>query len=95
MKSPAKRDAEKLIEVEGVVVAALPKLEYTVDIDHKGLKHTLTCHVSGKMRTKFIELEKGDKVLVRISLYDIDRGIIFRRLTRNRNPLPPYPMPAK
>lgn len=76
-----KQDSDKTIEVEGKVLAALPKLEYTVEIDFKGIKHVLTCHVSGKMKTRYINLEVGDKVLVRISLYDIDRGIIFRRLT--------------
>lgn len=82
-----KQDSDKTIEVEGTVVAALPKLEYRVEIDFKGIKHTLTCHVSGKMKTRFINLELGDKVLLRISLYDIDRGIIFRRLTSRQKPV--------
>ncbi|MBE2280009.1 MAG: translation initiation factor IF-1 [Ignavibacteriaceae bacterium] len=82
-----KQDNDKTIEVEGTVVAALPKLEYKVEIDFKGIKHTLTCHVSGKMKTRFINLELGDKVLIRISLYDIDRGIIFRRLTSRQKPV--------
>jgi len=87
MKSAKNRsDLNKVVEMEGVVVAALPKLEYTVGIDYKGIKHNVTCHVSGKMKTRYIELEKGDKVLVRISLYDIDRGIIFRRLTSRIKP---------
>jgi len=82
-----KQDSDKTIEVEGTVVGALPKLEYKVEIDFKGIKHTLTCHVSGKMKTRFINLELGDKVLLRISLYDIDRGIIFRRLTSRQKPV--------
>lgn len=82
-----KQDSDKTIEVEGTVIAALPKLEYTVEIDFKGIKHVLTCHVSGKMKTRYINLEVGDKVLVRISLYDIDRGIIFRRLTSRFKPV--------
>lgn len=82
-----KLDTDKTIEIEGTVVGALPKLEYRVEIDFKGLKHTLTCHVSGKMKTRFINLELGDKVLLRISLYDIDRGIIFRRLTSRQKPV--------
>lgn len=82
-----KLDSDKTIEVEGTIMAALPKLEYKVEIDFKGIKHTLTCHVSGKMKTRFINLELGDKVLLRISLYDIDRGIIFRRLTSRQKPV--------
>ena len=76
-----KHDSDKVIQVEGVVVAALPSLEYMVEIDYRGLKHSIICHVSGKMKTRFIDLKVGDKVLVKISLYDIDRGIISRRLT--------------
>ena len=84
---PVKEGKEKKssIEVEGIVSAVLPELEYKVLIDFRGIKHEVKCHVSGKMRTNFIELEKGDEVRVRISLYDIDKGIIIRRLTmRNK-----------
>jgi len=72
---------EAVVVVEGIVIAALPELIYRVEIDFKGLKHEVKCHISGKMRTNFIELEKGDQVRVKISLYDIDKGIIIRRLT--------------
>ena len=78
---------DKYIEFEGVVTTALPELLYIVEIEFQGLKHQVQCHVSGKMRTNFIQLEKGDKVRVKISLYDIDKGIITRRLT-TRNPFP-------
>lgn len=83
------KDKDQYIEAEGVVMAALPKLEYTVEIDFQGIKHTLTCHVSGKMKTRFISLDVGDKVLIRISIYDIDRGIIIRRLTQRSRPVRP------
>lgn len=72
---------DKSIVLDGVVVSALPALEYNVEVEFKGIKHTLTCHVSGKMKKNFIEIKKGDQVTVKISLYDIDRGIIVRRLT--------------
>ncbi len=72
--------AENVIEAEGVVTSVLPELEYKVVIDFKGIKHEVKCHLSGKMRTNFIELEKDDQVRVRISLYDIDKGIIVRKL---------------
>lgn len=76
---------EKKIEVEGDVVEVLPGLEYVVEIDFKGLKHKVKCYISGKMRTHFIQLAKGDRVRVEISLYDIDKGRITYRLTK-RNP---------
>jgi len=84
-KESSKED--KFIEVEGVVIKALPKLEYEVEIEFQGIKHKVVCHVSGKMKTRFISLELGDKVLIRISLYDIDRGIIFKRLTSRIKPV--------
>lgn len=76
----------QFIIVEGIVTVALPELMYKVDIEFQGIKHEVVCHVSGKMRTNFIQLEKGDKVRVKISLYDIDKGIIVRRLTSRFNP---------
>jgi translation initiation factor IF-1 len=79
-KNSVQKD-DQFILVEGTVTASFPELIYKVEIEFRGIKHELKCHVSGKMRTNFIELEKGDKVRVRISLYDIDRGIIVRRLT--------------
>jgi len=87
-----KNKSEKLpkndsyIEFEGVVTSALPELIYITEIEFKGLKHQVKCHVSGKMRTNFIQLEKGDKVRLKISLYDIDKGIITRRLTSRHAP---------
>jgi translation initiation factor IF-1 len=72
---------DKTIEAEGVVVATHPNMKYTVEIDFQGLKHEVKCYVSGKMKKYFIEIKKGDKVRVEISLYDIDNGIITRRLT--------------
>lgn len=77
---------EKSITMDGIVVKALPALEYQVQVDYKGIKHTLTCHVSGKMKKNFIEIKKGDEVTIKISLYDIDRGIIVRRLTSRGAP---------
>ncbi len=77
---------DSYVEFEGVVVSALPELIYVAEIEFKGIKHQVKCHVSGKMRTNFIQLEKGDKVRLKISLYDIDKGIITRRLTSRRNP---------
>lgn len=71
----------KSVEAEGEVIATHPNMKYTVEIDYNGLKHQLTAYISGKMKKNYIEIKKGDKVRVEISLYDIDNGIITRRLT--------------
>lgn len=78
---PQSSKENKSIEAEGIVIATHPNMKYTVEIDFKGLKHEVKCYVSGKMKKYFIEIKKGDKVRVEISLYDIDNGIITRRLT--------------
>lgn len=84
MESSEKKD---VVVVEGVVTEVLPGLEYKVKIDFQGLEHEIVCYVSGKMRTNYIQLEKGDKVRVEVSLYDIDKGRITYRLTQ-RNVMP-------
>lgn len=75
---------ENEIKVEGVVLRELPALEYEVEIDFKGLKHKLECYVSGRMKKNFIQIRKGDKVEVVISLYNIDKGRIVKRLTSRK-----------
>ena len=73
----AKTDA---IEVEGVVVAALPNAMYRVEVDAAGEKHHVLAHISGKMRKYYIRILPGDVVTIEMSPYDLTRGrIIFRK----------------
>ena len=70
-----------MIEVEGVVVEALPNTTFQVDI---GNGHTILAHISGKLRMNFIrilpnQLLPGDKVTVEMSPYDLTRGRITWR----------------
>ena len=65
-----------MIEVEGVVVEALPNTTFQVDI---GNGHTILAHISGKLRMKFIRILPGDKVTVEMSPYDLTRGRITWR----------------
>jgi len=37
------------------------------------------CHVAGKMRKHFIRIVPGDRVIVEISPYDLNRGRIVYR----------------
>ncbi|MEP7104001.1 MAG: translation initiation factor IF-1 [Candidatus Dojkabacteria bacterium] len=74
------------ITLEGVVEHVYPEMRYKVDVDFKGLKHSVICYVSGKMRNRFIEIKRGDKVRIKVSLYDIDSGIIVFRLTDRKAP---------
>ena len=65
-----------MIEVEGVVVEAMPNTTFLVDI---GNGHTILAHISGKLRMNFIRILPGDKVTVEMSPYDLTRGRITWR----------------
>ena len=65
-----------MIEVEGVVVEALPNTTFKVDI---GNGHIILAHISGKLRMNFIRILPGDKVTVQMSPYDLTRGRITWR----------------
>ena len=65
-----------MIEVEGVVVEALPNTTFQVDI---GNGHKILEHISGKLRMNFIRILPGDKVTVEMSPYDLTRGRITWR----------------
>ncbi len=73
---------EQFVILEGVVAEVYPEMKYLVEVDFKGIKHKVKCYVSGKMRTRFIIIKKGDRVRIQISLYDIDSGIITYRLNQ-------------
>lgn len=65
-----------MIEVEGVVVDALPNTVFKVDI---GNGHIVLAHISGKLRMNWIRILPGDKVTVEVSPYDPTRGRITWR----------------
>ena len=62
---------DDLIELEGVVVEALPNAMFMVELPNK---HKVLAHISGKLRMNYIKILQGDKVTVEISPYDLTRG---------------------
>jgi translation initiation factor IF-1 len=67
---------EDLIEVEGVVVEALPNTMFRVEIQEG---HRVSAHLGGKLRKHYIRILPGDRVKVELSPYDLSRGrITFR-----------------
>ena len=68
---------EEAIQVEGVVVEALPNAMFRVELENG---HRLLAHVAGKMRMHFIRILPGDKVTVEMSPYDLTRGRITFRI---------------
>jgi len=67
---------EEGIRVEGVVKEALPNAMFRVQLDDG---HVVLAHVSGKMRMHFIRILPGDRVVVELSPYDLERGRIVYR----------------
>ena len=67
---------EDVIEVEGVVVDALPNTIFKVRL-HNG--HEIMAHISGKLRMNYIRILPGDRVTVELSTYDLSKGRITWR----------------
>ena len=67
---------EDVIEVEGVVVEALPNTNFKVELENG---HQILAHISGKLRMNYIKILPGDKVKIELSPYDLTRGRITWR----------------
>ena len=75
---------EDKIEVEGIVVEALPNTMFTVKLENG---HTVMGYLSGKMRRYYIRILLGDRVKVEMSPYDLSKGRITYRF-RSPNAAP-------
>jgi translation initiation factor IF-1 len=69
------KDDDK-IQVEGLVVEALPGTQFKVRLDNG---HEVLAYLSGKMRKYYIRILLGDRVRVEMSPYDLNRGRIVYR----------------
>jgi translation initiation factor IF-1 len=67
---------DDVIEVEGIVIEPLPNAMFRVELENG---HKVLAHISGKMRMNFIRILPGDKVMVELSPYDLNRGRIVYR----------------
>jgi len=70
---------EEAIDVEGVVVEAMPGAVFRVNIGQDGKEHIVIAKISGKLRMNYIRILPGDKVTVQMSPYDLTRGRIIWR----------------
>jgi translation initiation factor IF-1 len=68
---------EGILEFEGSIVEVLPNQMFKVKLDNE---HIVTCYTGGKMRQFKIRLVGGDRVLIEMTPYDLDKGRITRRL---------------
>ena len=67
---------EDMIELEGVVVEALPNAMFSVKLQND---HIDLAHISGKLRLNYIKILPGDRVTLEMSPYDLTRGRITWR----------------
>lgn len=76
-KAPERRMAkEDSIRMQGVILETLPNTMFRVELENG---HTVTAHISGKMRKHYIRILTGDKVTVELTPYDLNKGrIVFR-----------------
>ena len=68
---------KEAIKVEGEVKEVLPNTMFRVELDNG---HEVLAHISGKMRMNFIKILPGDKVVLEVSPYDLEKGrIVYRK----------------
>lgn len=75
---------EELLEFDGTVTEILPNGNFRVKLDND---HEILAYTAGKMRRFRIRTTVGDRVVVEMSPYDLERGRInFRH--RGAGPAP-------
>lgn len=68
---------KEVIRVEGEVIESLPSTSFRVRLDNG---HEVLAHISGRMRVNYIRLLPGDRVILEMSPYDLNRGRIVQRM---------------
>ncbi|MGD8429137.1 MAG: translation initiation factor IF-1 [Ectothiorhodospiraceae bacterium] len=67
---------EDNIRMQGTIIDVLPNTMFRVELENG---HTITAHISGKMRKHYIRILRGDKVTVELTPYDLSKGRIVYR----------------
>ena len=68
--------SKDVIQVTGTIVEPLPNAMFRVELENG---HKVLAHISGKMRMHYIRILPGDRVVVELSPYDLNRGRITYR----------------
>jgi len=64
------------IEQDGTILESLGNAMFRVELENG---HSITAHISGKMRMYYIKILPGDRVKVEMSPYDLSKGRITYR----------------
>jgi translation initiation factor IF-1 len=68
---------EAEIVTKGTIFAVLPGTMFRVELNER---HVVLAHISGKMRKRYIRLNRGDRVRLELSPYDLTKARIVYRL---------------
>lgn len=68
---------EEKIQFEGLVIEALPNTMFKIEVEGG---HIVLGNLAGIMRRKHIRIIPGDKIMIEVSPYDLNRGRIIKRL---------------
>ncbi len=75
------KQKKELLQLEGEIVDVLPSTKFKVKVKlNEEKEHELIGYLSGKMRMNYIKLQRGDKVKLEVSPYDLTKGRITYRL---------------
>ncbi len=66
-----------LIEMKGIVLRSLSNGMFRVKLENKVV---ILAYISGKIRKNYIRIVPGDRVILKLSPYDLTRGRIVYRL---------------
>lgn len=69
-------NTKEVIKLEGVVVEALPNTTFKVELENG---HIILAVIAGRMRKHYIKILPGDRVVVELSPYDLEKGRITYR----------------
>ena len=67
---------EEMLEFTGTIVELLPNATFRVKLEND---HEIVAHTAGKMRKNRIRVLTGDKVLIEMTPYDLNKGRITYR----------------
>lgn len=79
---------EEMLEFDGTVTEVLPDGNFRVKLDNE---HEVLAYTAGKMRKFRIRTGVGDRVIVEMSPYDLNRGRISFRHKGDAGPAPGAP----
>ncbi len=71
------KNEKEVIRFEGEVMETLPSTTFRVKLENG---HEVLAHISGRMRVNYIRLLPGDRVILEMSPYDLNKGRIVQRL---------------